>query len=375
MVFRWPNHRLNLRALFVLMLGALAADPAAAQLGNAQNITRAAPGPGALTWQLRDVTDKMTDATTHEAFSSGVFDDGVSLEAHASCAKFGVQFALDTFRNGTPASYTRQQDEIDIRVRINGGDVRTVPAKATYTNEAQTFFYDPAAVEGAIRANSPDSERNDPILGSVNNMMGGIAMNAVQTAAAGTLDQLASARSVRVELPLANGNAYVVDLSPKDEALASIVQKCAADLHASAEASRLAEQETQRRAEQARVAKAKEDKLQSDLRVKRTHCPPNDTRVLLFDDQLRSLDEYDPRKPGARATITPVRAGTKVQIVPEDAAGGPIPRGAQIPWTRCVVTYMGPQGRVVGTLRMNNLIAVSSWNAGEQQAGRPGLPE
>jgi hypothetical protein len=375
MVFRWPDHRLNLRSVFVLLLGTLAADPVAAQLGNAENISRPAPGPGTLTWQLRDVTDKMTDATTHEAFSSGVFDDGVSLEAHASCAKFGVQFKFDTFRNRDPASLARQQDEVDLRVRIDGGDIRTAQAKATYTNEVQTFFYDPAAVEGVIRANSPRSERDDPILGPVNNMMGGIAMNAVETAAAGKLDQLAAARSIRVELPLANGNAYVVDLNPKDEALASIVNKCAADLHASVEASRIAEQQAQRRAEQARIAKANEDKLQSELRVKRIHCPPNDTRVLMFNDQLRSLDEYDPRKPGAGATITPVRAGTEVQIVPEDAMDGPIPRGAKIPWERCVVSYRGPQGRIVGTLRMGNLISVSAWNAGEQQAGRPGLPE
>jgi hypothetical protein len=212
---------------------------------NAEDNTPASPSSGApavpqapvtsglLTWQIRDVTDKMTDVTSRKALSGGVFDDGISLEASATCDKIGVEFAFDTFRDHKPAQFAWQEDEIALRARIDGGAVRTARAKAEYNNEVKIAFYDPAVAERLIRAATPSADRDNPIAGPFNSMMGNAALNVIEAAAAGKLSELGSARSIRVELPLANGNAYVVDLNPQDHALGSIVRQCMTDLQAS----------------------------------------------------------------------------------------------------------------------------------------------
>jgi hypothetical protein len=314
------------------------------------------PASGLLTWQVRDVTDKMTDVTTRKALSGGAFDDGITLEASAMCDKVGVEFAFDAFHNHQPAPFAWQGDEIGLRVRIDGGSVRTARAKAEYTNEAKIAFYDPIAAERLIRGATPRSERDNPISGPFNNVMADAMLNAIKADAAGKLNELQGARSIRVELPLASGNAYVVDLNPQDQGLGAIVRQCASDLRAGALSEQKAAEEAQKRADQERIARANEGRLESQRQDKAFRCPPNQVRKLLFNDQLRSLDEYDPRKPGAVAAITQLTAGAKVWIVGDAPIDGTVPVGAKIPWNRCVVRYTSPQGPLVGTLGSNNLI-------------------
>jgi hypothetical protein len=194
---------------------------------------QAPPAPGLLTWQIRDVTDKLTDAKTRKAVSGGAFDDGIALEASAMCDKVGVEFAFDTFRDHKPAQFAWQEGLIALRVRIDGGAVRTARAKGEYGNEVKIAFYDPVVAEHLIRGATPRADRDDPILGPFKNVMGNAMLNAIQSDAAGKLNELSGARSIRVELPLANGNAYVVELNPQDQALGGLVRQCIADLQAS----------------------------------------------------------------------------------------------------------------------------------------------
>jgi hypothetical protein len=338
------------------------AAPANPPSGAAAPSAQQAP-PGMLTWQIRDVTDKMTNAKTRKAVSGGAFDDGIALEASAMCDKVGVEFAFDTFRNHKPAQFAWQEGEIALRVRVDGGAVRTARAKGEYGNEVKIAFYDPVVAEHLIRGATPRADRGSPILGPFNDVMANAMLNAIQSDAAGKLNELSGARSIRVELPLANGNAYAVELNPQDQALGAIVRQCMADLRAGVESEQRAAEEARKRAEQVRIAKANEERLEVQQRDKAYRCPPNQVRVLLFNDQLRSLDEYDPRKPGAVGTITQLTAGAKVWIVGDAPIDGTVPAGAKIPWNRCVVRYTGPQGALFGTLVSGNLITEATYNA------------
>jgi len=190
-------------------------------------------GPGVLSWQIQQVTDKMTDVITSKAVSGGIFDDGISLEASASCDKLGADFAFDTFRNREAVAFAWRENKIGLRVRVNGGEVRTAQAEAEYNNEAKVIFYDPSAAQKIIQAALPKGqERDNYLLDMFNGVTGEATLNQIAAVSAGKLKELLSAGSVRVELDLANGRAYVVDLNPQDQVLHGLIQQCDASLQA-----------------------------------------------------------------------------------------------------------------------------------------------
>jgi hypothetical protein len=327
---------------------------------------KAAPGSSGLSWALRDEKDQMTDQSTRKAVSRGGFDDGISLEASALCDPIGVEFSFDTFHNQDAAPFAWKDNKLGMRVRIDGGEIRTATANAEYTNEATIIFYDPAATESFMQGALPHSqERNNPLLGLFNNVMTGTTLTVLQAAAAGKLKEIANAKSIRVELPLANGSAYVVELNPQDQALRTIVQPCLADLRAGIEANRQAEQQAQKRAEQERIAKVEEQRRQNELTRKRNWCAPGSEMVVnaVYGTPIRNLDEYDPRKAGRAVTTINVQDGERVRIVNETDIG---PAGAKIPNDRCVVSYDAPQGRFVGTMPFIYLVSVQLYNSAHQ---------
>lgn len=185
-----------------------------------------------LKWQLHDKTDQMTDKTTREAVSDASFDGGTALQAHATCDPVGMQFLFDTFQGRDPAPFTQTDNGIPMRVRIDNESVRTAEAQANYTNEAAVDFFDPATAQKLISSTYPGGQDPTDILAPVNRARTEMLMDAARKAAPGTLQQLAAAKSIRVELSLTNGRSYVVDLNPQDNALNSIVRQCMAGLHA-----------------------------------------------------------------------------------------------------------------------------------------------
>jgi hypothetical protein len=310
------------------------------------------PGPGVLSWQLRTETDKITDKTTRKAVSGGVFDDDVSLEAYAACDPIGVEFAFDTFHDRNAAPFAWRDDAIGMRLRIDGGDVHTATAKAEYTNEAKIVFYDPAAAEDQIQGAFHAQGGTNPIVGSFYGAMGGVALKELQAKAAGTLNELANARSIRVELPLATAHAYVVDLNPQDQAVKAIVQSCITALHANLSPQWKAAQEARGRAEQERIAKLQEERLRKEVLLKNLTCLMGRELVVYSKATIRSLDEFDPRRSGTVA-VADLPVGTKVVAANELGLG--LPSGAKIPNNRCVVSYAGPKGQVQGTVELGVL--------------------
>ena len=345
----------------------------------ASNAFSAAPASGVLSWAVRDFKDQMTDKVTRKAVSERDFDDGVTLNARASCLEYGFEFDIDVFRGKDAAPYARKDDGIEIRLRIDGGDIRTAIAKASYANEAIIIFYDRAAMEKLMRSGNAETRRRTGILGAVDQVMIGTLLSHVDKTAAGTIAQLANAKGIRVELPLANGMAYVVDLNPQDQALKSIIQQCASDLRGQVAAQqRTAQQEREHaehaaqqareRAERERVATAEANHQTFYSARKREWCVTTQQLITLRAASIRSIDEFNPRIAAGQVKTIDVPGGTKLLGLNEvDFA----PPGAKIPADRCVVGYNGPLGRIVGTVQVNSLTTVANFEATDRAIHRP----
>ncbi len=300
------------------------------KLASAQTSPDPAPSAGALSWVLRDFKDKMTDKVTRKAASESSFDGGVLIQVAASCAPYGVEFAFYAFRNREPAPFVQKEKLVGMRTRIDSGEVRMATGSAAYTNVAETGFYDAPFVEKQVKSNTHP-------LGRVLDEM---ALMSVQKNALGRLDQLLGARSIRVELPLADGGAYVVDLNPQDQTLKSIVLRCQSELQAQALAEQQAAQQAHERAERERLAKQEEQRRQNEQSFRRMVCPAGQEKVVFQrGGWLVPLDQFDPRKPAGPGAGLEIPVGTKVRIV--DDTGYAANLGIKIPRDRCTVSVRG----------------------------------
>lgn len=135
-------------------------------------------GPPLLSWRIEDEKDQITDASTRQAVSENIFEDGITLHASASCDDIGVEFDLDTFRGDEAAPYAWKGGKVRLRTRINGGDVSTAIAEAEYTNEARVVFYEPAVIEGlsgqpAQKSQGAQQDRGAAMAGLLGRFIGG----------------------------------------------------------------------------------------------------------------------------------------------------------------------------------------------------------
>ena len=117
-------------------------------------------------------------ASTRQAVSENIFEDGITLHASASCDDIGVEFDLDTFRGDEAAPYAWKGGKVRLRTRINGGDVSTAIAEAEYTNEARVVFYEPAVIEGlsgqpAQKSQGAQQDRGAAMAGLLGRFIGG----------------------------------------------------------------------------------------------------------------------------------------------------------------------------------------------------------
>ena len=197
---------------------------------SSQAVAPAAQNRTLLSWEIQDVRDAMTDKVTRMAVSKANFSDGTTLEASAKCDEIGIEFAFGTFSNKEPLPLSASGKEIQLRVRTDNGDTRIVRADRQYTNQAKTLFYDPdtsrAVLARSVRAPGGDSPMEKALTGwmadsTINEVLAKLAQNSL-----GTTDALTKARSVRVELVLADGRTDVFDLNPQDGAFRSILQQC-----------------------------------------------------------------------------------------------------------------------------------------------------
>jgi hypothetical protein len=186
--------------------------------------------PTALSWQVKDAKDAMTDVVTHKTVSYLDFPDGTSLEASAKCSALGVEFTLGMYSgNEKPSTLAWKDDTTQVRVRIDGANVRVARVAMEYTNAARLVFYDPdAAMNYMEKSVSSSCKKDDMMCGPLANAQIKVAMDKLRENAPGTLDVLAKAANVRVELVLANGRTNVFDLNPQDNTVKNVIHECAA---------------------------------------------------------------------------------------------------------------------------------------------------
>jgi uncharacterized protein len=198
----------------------------AARMADANSAPASAQAePNTFSWQLTNETDKMTDKTTLTATGNKTFGDGILIEAKASCSPLGVIFTFDSSRGKAAAPFLWKGDKINIRVRIDNDGIHTSTTSEQYVNEANILFYDTNGMQSFAKG----SMKNGGLFGF---FFGGLVMTDLPELSAGKSEQLAAARSVRVELPFSDGSTNVVDLNPQDQALGTVVRKCIQDLRA-----------------------------------------------------------------------------------------------------------------------------------------------
>jgi len=163
-------------------------------------------------WSFRDTVDQMTDTKGFEAdLHARAADHGRSgtVEVTATCAaevvKLDVVYASDTDKK--LGFQQAQPNRVNMRIRIDDAPVRTISAQSDYVNEAELFFSEisPGQAMGDMRG--PSGSRDvTPLLRLF-----------ASAESAGTIDDLYGAHLVRLELPLANGDAPVLRITPRDD--------------------------------------------------------------------------------------------------------------------------------------------------------------
>jgi hypothetical protein len=196
--------------------------------------------PAMLSWQVKDVKDAMTDVVTHKTVSYLDFPNGTSLEASAKCSGLGVEFTLAMYSGDEkPSTLAWKDNTTQVRVRIDGATVRIARVAKEYTNAARLVFYDPDGAKSYMeRSVSSSCKKDDIMCGSIAKAQIKVAMDQLQENTPGTLDVLAKAASVRVELALAGGRTNVFDLNPQDQALKGVMRECIGELNHAASVQR-----------------------------------------------------------------------------------------------------------------------------------------
>jgi hypothetical protein len=202
-----------------------------------------------LSWQQVVQKDQLTDQSWTETVAGAVIGKAsapTKLKVATKCNATGFRFILSVSDNvhstaNPPFSWAKDDsgnNYIPMRIRIDTGGAKQVIAYAdsdgegaTYTqyvNSPVLFFYDARGIEN--EADDAVPRTGIPLF---DNTFGALTRDASKAAAqqrkddaAGPLSQLLSANSIRVELPLIDGELPIIDLNPRDRVLQDIVQKC-----------------------------------------------------------------------------------------------------------------------------------------------------
>ncbi len=195
-------------------------------------------------WKIISTTDEMTGepklqaATVANADSNG--RHGV-FEVTATCNERILAFTITyhsasdknlgyahTQGNSTVILYgdygtvDTPKPQVNMRLRIDNGQVENVVSTSNYSNQAAVLFtsHDArgAISQGASRGNGA----------SLNQLLGDLQEMGMALAAAGTTADAYHAKIIRVELPLANGDAPILVIRPQDSSFREFASKCAA---------------------------------------------------------------------------------------------------------------------------------------------------
>jgi hypothetical protein len=224
---------------------------------------------------------------------------------------------------------------------------------------------------------SKGQDPNNNPLGGFNKLMAAAIVSQMEAFAAGKFGELVKARSMRIELPLANGNADVIDLNPQDQAFAAIVRQCAADLligqgGGAPPQKQAAAEEPPRQPPTPRSSTSVSQPPPLQLPVGRREwsgppwksvyrdwCPPGHKMIVKFWSEIRGLDEYDPHRKAAKVPVYEIGPARLVRVADDGEVR--LPAGAKVPDYRCVVIRELLDGTsIVGTMDYSALHQTSA---------------
>lgn len=187
-------------------------------------------------WQQFDEKDPLTDKVTQRPGAQVKFPDGNMVQVFAKCAeptergKYpGLNLVIGTFDVGTsPKPYAWQKSTIELPLVI---DDRPRPAVHAYTqnpraNVISVGFYDPGTAKRLTHVELSRMIRQIEAAQAVANMKQEIEWTKFVAGAGGTLAELLQASSIRVQLPLEDGGADVLEINPRDATLKTYAQQC-----------------------------------------------------------------------------------------------------------------------------------------------------
>jgi hypothetical protein len=231
--------------------GVNSSTPAKSGAGSPSAIAQLAKestGP-VLVWHMTSKKDALTNAVTTEPSAIKIIPEArvdVSATAYCSNNGVGVFFLATADKSSDPAPqftwYTQPTDDTgdqvaDVRMVVDGGGVHVakgfanVDGHTVYTNWLGLLFYEPNIIANVARNQEHSATTGIPAIdGLIAPMVRQQAQNSSQEQAdnsAGSLSTLVTARSIRVELPLAGVPTQpVLDINPQDGVLHKFVVDC-----------------------------------------------------------------------------------------------------------------------------------------------------
>jgi hypothetical protein len=203
------------------------------------------PQSGDGQWSIRTATDQMTGQSRLQAAMIANADSNGRhghFEVTATCTARILAFTIAyhsafdhnlgfqqtqgasmvTLYNGIGTMDT-PKPHVNLRARIDEGNVQGLVSVSDYRNQAGVLFtrYTLSQVlSGGARSTASGQDAKD-VLGDLQEI--GMALGA-----AGTTDDAYHAKIIRVELPLANGDAPVLVIRPQDPSFRAYASRCAA---------------------------------------------------------------------------------------------------------------------------------------------------
>ena len=197
---------------------------------------------GTLSWENYDNKDALTDKITHEVVSEFTFQDGSIMQTAAKCGQIiagrsypGLTIVVTTFKKGGSqlSPFAWRNGTVLLPVLINDQPQSGVRAYSENprANLIPIGFYDPAAAERYAHGEQAPMMKLQA-LNRVAEIQRTAEWQTFVSGTGGTLVDLLQATSFRVQLPLADGSANVVEINPQDSLLKSFVQQCSSRMQA-----------------------------------------------------------------------------------------------------------------------------------------------
>ncbi len=186
-------------------------------------------------WTKTVEKDPITDEAHEKVVSEVVFPDGTDVEAEIKFDGLAVDFYMRTFQKDKPISFAfGDQKTLAMRLRIDGGELRSAIAPEQLTNEVFVFFYDLAAVRSAVgiddNTRTVSGNNGYKMLGDFFRMTMTMSAAELTKMAGGQLSELLTAQHILVELPLSNNSFNIVDLNPNDPLVRQFALKSLASI-------------------------------------------------------------------------------------------------------------------------------------------------